>query len=126
MKQTDDVLGGSGWDENAHPAIALDLRIASFSHGRNIRQNLRARFARNCKRTHVAFFDLRNGCGGRAEADRSVPSDDRGNRRAAAIEGDVHEIEAERKTELLAGEMGLRASPRRSVTVFAGISSNYG
>src|SRR5262249_11630345 len=124
MKQADDVLRGSGWDENAHPAIALDLRIASFSHGWNIRQNLRARFARNCKRAHVAFFDLRNGrCRG-TKADRSVPPDDRGDRRATAIERDVHEIEAERETELVAGKMSLRASPRGSVTVFAGIGSN--
>jgi hypothetical protein len=55
-----------------------------------------------------------------------VASDDCCDRRAAAIEGDVHEIEAERQTKLLAREMCLRAGPRRRVAVFAGIGSDEG
>src|SRR5258708_3529753 len=58
IKQTDDVLRGSGRDENAHPAIALDLPVARLSHGRYIGQNLRTSFARDPDRPHITFFHL--------------------------------------------------------------------
>ena len=42
--------------------------------------------------------------------------------RAAAVEGDVHEVETERQAKQFAHEMRRRACPRRGEAVFAGIS----
>jgi hypothetical protein len=41
-----------------------------------------------------------------------VTSDNCGDRRPAAPEGNMDEVEAQREPELLAGKMRLRASPR--------------
>jgi len=50
-----------------------------------------------------------------------VPGDHCRDRGAAAAERHVNEVEAERQAELFAGEMRLRACPRRAEAVFAGI-----
>jgi len=45
---------------------------------------------------------------------------------AAAVEWDVHEVEAERQAEQLAHEMRRRTDPRRGVAVFAGVGFDEG
>src|SRR5207244_3513661 len=53
-QQCNDFLGRSCWYEHANPAIALDVRIAGFSHGRDLWLDLRASFACDRERAQCA------------------------------------------------------------------------
>src|SRR5262249_60941616 len=44
MEKRDDFLGGSGWDDHGEPRLALDVGIASFRHGWQVRQRPRSHF----------------------------------------------------------------------------------
>jgi hypothetical protein len=118
------ISAGAGGNEDAHPAVAFDVRVTLLSHGRHVGKKLRALFAGDGKRAHGAFLDVLHGGLRRAETDWRMSGDDRRHRRPAAAKGHVNEVEAERQAELFAGEMCLRAGTRRTEAVFAGIGSD--
>ena len=67
-------------------------------------------------------FERLRGRSHRGQHDRRVPGNRGGNRRRRAVEGDMHDVEAERQPQHLAQQMALRPHPAGRVTVFAGIS----
>src|SRR6516165_8529038 len=95
MEGGDDLLWRSGWNEDPNPTVALDVRITHFSHRWNIGHCLGALLARDRQRPQLAVLDIRCNRSQRREADRGVASDDGGVGWTCAIEGHVHEVEAE-------------------------------
>src|SRR5262249_60464836 len=61
------------------------------------------------------------GARGRGNGDGRAPRTPRRDRGPAAAERHVNEVEAERQSELFAGEVSLRARSRRAEAVFAGV-----
>src|SRR5262249_13163057 len=112
VKDRDNLRRGAGGNKDAHPTIAFDLGVARLRHGRHVGENLRARLTGDRERTHSSFPAVLHGRLRRDEADRRVTRDNCGDRRPAAPEGNMDEVEAQREPELLAGKMRLRASPR--------------
>jgi len=70
-----------------------------------LRHALRSLFAGDAERAHIAVSDLLHGCGWRIKADRGMTCDHRRDRRASAVERDVHEVELKRQTKLFPREM---------------------
>src|SRR6516162_245375 len=61
MKQRDDFLGRSSWNDDGEPRLALHVRIARFRHGWYVRQRLRSHLGCYRQRAQLAFLDLRCG-----------------------------------------------------------------
>ena len=70
--------------------------------------------------TRIAVPDVLFGRSETANGDRRVAGDDRGGLGAQATEGDVHEVETKRETELFAGKMWALTRSTGSLTLFAG------
>src|SRR5262249_51355346 len=56
MKQRDDFLGRSSWNDDGEPRLALYARIARFRHGWYVRQGLRSHLACYRQRAQLAFL----------------------------------------------------------------------
>ena len=120
-ERRDDVLGRAGRRRDGGPGGALDLREARLGHGRDIRQGRRSLLSRHRERTQLACLDQRHGGRHRAERDRRMTRDGRADRRAAAAERHMHEVELQRMGEQRTDELRRRAGARRREAVFAGI-----
>src|SRR6516165_10330973 len=89
VKERDNLRGRTSGNKDAHPTIAFDLGVARLRHGRHVGENLRARLTGDRERTHGSFPDVLHGRLRRDEADRRVTSDNCGDRRPAAPEGNM-------------------------------------
>ena len=110
-----------GWHKDAHPAVSLNVRVASICHCGDGRQNLRALLARDRECPKFAALDLLKRGSQRAEDKWRVARDDRCDCGASAIVRNMHEIKRKGNAKHFADEMCLRTRPRRSEIELAGV-----
>jgi hypothetical protein len=111
------ALGDIVWRSRPHHHACDDIDLAvgdaGLRRGRHIGQCGGPFVAHHRERAKLAVFDLRCGRRQRGEAHRRMTGNRGVDRRRAAAEGHVDEVETERRAEQLAGEMPGRAKASR-------------
>ena len=111
----DDVLRRAGRGEQAEPGDRIHLE-ALLDEGRDIRHGRIARHAGDAERLELAALDVRHQRSRRRGVDRDAPGQEIGQRRAAAaIVGNMHQIDAGNALEHLDGEVPERPQARRGI-----------